>query len=117
MIVHITPLLGGTVAIFSIGIGECSVRKYELHCRQTSAMRRKPIFPISLLELETYSTRRLLGRLRRLRECEESLVLSDRNTIDETGCIEFKQSPEWQMAFRDVKNVLSRREHVQFNRL
>jgi hypothetical protein len=79
-------------------------------------MKRKPIFPISLLELEALSTRQLLGRLRRLRECEESLILSDRNVAEETGCIEFKQSPEWLLAFRDVKLALSRREHVHKNR-
>ena len=78
-------------------------------------MKRKPIFPISFLELEALSTRQLLGRLRRLRECEESLILSDRNVAEETGCIEFKQSPEWLLAFRDVKLVLSRREHFHKN--
>ena len=75
-------------------------------------MRRKPIFPVSLIELETLSTKQLLGRLKQLHQCEESLALSDRDVADDSGRIEFKQSPEWISAFRDVKQVLSRREHV-----
>ena len=75
-------------------------------------MKRKPIVPIPLIELEALSTKQLLGRLKRLRECEESLALFDRDIADDSGCIEFKQSPEWISAFHDVKQVLSRREHV-----
>ena len=75
-------------------------------------MKRKPIFPVPLLELEALSTKQLLGRLRRLHACEESLALSDRDVADNSGCIEFKQSQEWLSAFRDVKQVLSRRGHV-----
>lgn len=65
-----------------------------------------------LIELETLSTKQLLGRLKRLHQCEESLAMSDRDLADDTGRIEFKQSSEWVSAFRDVKQVLSRREHV-----
>jgi hypothetical protein len=75
-------------------------------------MKRRPIFPVPLTELETFPTRKLLARLKLLRECEESLVLSDRDAADGSGSIEFKQSPEWISAFRDVKQVLSGREHV-----
>jgi hypothetical protein len=77
-----------------------------------AVMKRKPIFPMSLIELKALSTKQLLGRLRRLRECEESLALSDRDVADDSGRIEFKQSPEWISAFRDVKQVLSHRKHV-----
>lgn len=75
-------------------------------------MKRRPILPKTLIELEALSTRQLLGRLRQLHQCEESLAQSDRDTPAEPGCIEFKQSPEWLTAFHDVKQVLSRREHV-----
>ena len=64
------------------------------------------------VELEALSTRRLLARLQRLRECEESLAVSDQTTRSESGTIEFKQTQEWVQAFQDVKQVLSRREHV-----
>jgi len=77
-----------------------------------TCMKRKPIFPIPLIELEVSSTKQLLSRLRRLHECEESLALSDRDSADDAGCIEFKQSQEWIAAFHDVKQVLARREHV-----
>jgi hypothetical protein len=75
-------------------------------------MKRKPIFPIPPIELEALPTKRLLALLRRLHECEESLALSDKDVADDSGCIEFKQSPEWVSAFRDVKQVLASREHV-----
>ena len=75
-------------------------------------MRRRRIFPKSLIELEALSTTQLLGRLKQLHQCEESLALSDRDVADDSGRIEFKQSPEWISAFHDVKQVLSRREHV-----
>ena len=64
------------------------------------------------VELEALSTRRLLARLQQLRECEESLAVSDQTTRSESGTIEFKQTQEWVQAFQDVKQVLSRREHV-----
>jgi hypothetical protein len=75
-------------------------------------MKRKQIFPIQPIELEKLSTKQLLGRLQRLRQCEESLELSDRDTIDDSGCIEFKQSQAWLVAFNDLKQILSRREHI-----
>jgi hypothetical protein len=75
-------------------------------------MKRKRIFPIPLTELEALPTGQLLARLKRLHECEESLALSDRDVADASGCIEFKQSPEWIAACLDVKRVLTRREHV-----
>ena len=75
-------------------------------------MKRKRIFPVTVAELEALPTRQLLARLRRLRECEESLAFSDRDEAHPSGSIEFKQSPQWVTAYRDLKQVLSRREHV-----
>jgi hypothetical protein len=75
-------------------------------------MKRKPVFPISLMELEVLSTKQLLARLNQLHECEESLALSDKEIADDSGCIEFKQSPDWMLAFREVKQVLARRPHI-----
>ena len=67
---------------------------------------------MSEAELEALSTRQLLARLRLLHQCEESLVLSDRDSNDDSGCIEFKQTPEWTAAHAQLKQTLSRREHV-----
>jgi hypothetical protein len=75
-------------------------------------MKRKPIFPIPRIELEPLSTNQLLARLKQLHQCEESLAPSDRDVANDSGCIEFKQSQEWILAFQDVKQVLSRREHI-----
>jgi hypothetical protein len=76
-------------------------------------MKRKPIFPKSLIELEALSTKQLLGRLKQLQQCEESLALSDRDVANDSGRIEFKQSQEGISAFNDVKQVLSHREHIK----
>ncbi len=75
-------------------------------------MKRKQIFPRSPIELEMLSTKQLLVRLKQLHQCEESLDLSDRDVADDSGCIEFKQSSEWIVAMRDLKQVLAHREHV-----
>ena len=65
-------------------------------------------------ELEALSTKQLLARLRRLRQCEESLARSDQEveSSDAAGTIRFKQSPEWVVAYKQLKAVLARREHV-----
>ena len=75
-------------------------------------MKRRKVFPKSRSELEMMPTRQLLGRLKQLHQCEQSLALSDRETSDASGHIEFKQSTEWTRAYEDVKDVLSRRPHV-----
>jgi hypothetical protein len=75
-------------------------------------MKRKQIFPIQPIDLEKLATKQLLGRLQGLRQCEQSLELSDRDAIDDSGCIEFKQSQEWLVAVNDLKQILSRREHI-----
>ena len=75
-------------------------------------IKRRQIFPLQPIDLEKLSTKQLLGRLQRLRQCEESLEFSDRDSIDNSGCIEFKQSQEWLVAVNDVKQILSRREHI-----
>jgi hypothetical protein len=75
-------------------------------------MKRRPIFPKTLIELEALSTKQLLGRLKQLHQCEESLSLSDRDVADDSGRIEFKESQAWISAFQDVKQILSNRRHV-----
>src|SRR5215475_12548313 len=76
-------------------------------------MRRKPIPPMSLEELEKLSTKQLLARLRQLHQCEESALLSDRDDASNaSGAILFKDTPEWKLACEQVKGALSLREHV-----
>jgi hypothetical protein len=69
---------------------------------------------MTLSALEALSTKRLLARLTRLHQCEESLALSDRaaESSEASGAIEFKDSPEWVTEFKMLKEVLARREHV-----
>src|SRR5262245_902336 len=76
-------------------------------------MRRKPIHPMSIEELEKLPTKRLLARLRQLHQCEESVLLSDHDDVSNTsGAILFKDTPEWKAAYEQVKGALSLREHV-----
>lgn len=67
-------------------------------------------------ELAALPTKALLGRLKRLHACEESLGLSDRSsegTADvRVGQIEFKDTPVWLVAYAEVKDALAGREHV-----
>ena len=65
-------------------------------------------------QLGEFSTKRLLGRLKRLRECVESRSQSyytDDELAAATGII-FKDDPRWVRAVDDLKHVLATREHV-----
>ena len=78
-------------------------------------MKRKMIFPLSIEELETYPTKRLLARLKSLHQCEESFELSDRDESERNlnpELIEFKQSEEWQTEYNKLKEILKNREHI-----
>jgi len=64
--------------------------------------------------LEDLPTKQLLGRLRRLRECEESRK-SSYHTDEEIAAapgIVFKDDPRWEVAVNELKRVLATREHV-----
>ena len=76
-------------------------------------MKRRTINPLSREELESMPTKALLGHLKRLRQCEESLKLSNiEEPFDAGGAICFKDTRVWQTAYEDVKWVLSKREHI-----
>ncbi len=69
---------------------------------------------MSQSDLEALPTQRLLARLKRLHQCEESLALSDReiSKYKSSDFIEFKESPEWIAEYNSLKNILSQREHI-----
>jgi hypothetical protein len=76
-------------------------------------MKRRPIKPIPVAQLEKLPTKRLLARLKQLHQCEESASLSDR-VIERDGSNEvFKDSPEWIAAYEQIKRLLAKREHVE----
>ena len=60
----------------------------------------------------------IMSRRAALLKCEESFEMSDRNgyetkpNVSQTGLIEFKNTPEWQQAYKELKKVLSTRENV-----
>jgi hypothetical protein len=76
--------------------------------------RRKPIFIIHKESLFSMPTRQLLGRLRALQGCEESLLLSDRSSDEAlpNDHIIFKETAAWKNAYTDLKQVLAGREHI-----
>lgn len=69
---------------------------------------------MSRSQLESLPTKRLLARLNRLRQVEESLALSDRepNEYKPSRLIEFKDSPEWIAEYNYLKELLAEREHI-----
>ena len=78
-------------------------------------MKRKKIYPISVEELETYPTKRLLARLKSLHQCEESFELSDRDESERnlnSDLIEFKKTEEWKIEYDKLKEILKNREHI-----
>lgn len=76
-------------------------------------MKRRPIKPIPLAQLEKLNTKRLLARLKQLHQCEESASLSDRDIEREGTNQVFKDSPEWIAAYEQIKRLLAKREHVE----
>ncbi len=78
-------------------------------------MKRKKIVPITIEKLQTYPTKRLLARLKYLRQCEQSFELSDKEEFERNlnvGIIEFKESVEWQTEYDKLKEILGTREHI-----
>jgi len=78
-------------------------------------VKRNPIPEITLEKLETWPTKRLLGRLNALRKFEESLEASDM-TLNEhqpkLGIL-FKSDSRWSNAYKDLKSILDNREHLE----
>ncbi|GAA6170257.1 hypothetical protein [Sessilibacter corallicola] len=64
-------------------------------------------------ELKSTHTGSLMSRRKKLLKCEESQLKSDRNPDYELelGTIEFKDSKEWKIAYFQLKEELSKREH------
>ena len=70
---------------------------------------------MKLSDLDALPTKRLLARLKRLHQCEESLALSDKdiNNYAASDLIEFKESSNWNTEYNNLKEILSQREHIQ----
>lgn len=77
-------------------------------------MKRRTINPLMREELERMPTKALLGRLKKLHQCEESLKLSDlHNDSFDTGTLRFKETRERQIAYEDVKWILKCESRVE----
>ena len=68
---------------------------------------------LSIAALEASHTGTLMARRTALLKCEESFEQSDQTICNtEPGTIEFKNTDAWQQAYRDLKNILSKRENI-----
>jgi len=78
----------------------------------------KKVEIISLEKLNNMHTGTLMNRRKALLKCDESFESSDRNGYEtkpltkNTGLIEFKDTPEWKNAYKDLKNILATRENL-----
>ena len=81
-------------------------------------MKRRKMLPTVKSELESLPTKRLLARLKRLQQCEESLELSDRDkgNYKASNFIEFKKSENRIAEYNNLKIILAEREHIQKNK-
>ena len=75
-------------------------------------MRRGPVALMTPEELEHLTTKQLLARLERLRQCEASVQLSDAGEVSGPPGVLFKDTAEWSAAYEQLKSVLAQREHV-----
>jgi hypothetical protein len=76
----------------------------------------KTIDPMPKHQLEEMHTGSLLKRLERLRALNESFQKSDwtdQERLESNHVIAFKDTDLWAKAWTDVKDVLSRREHIK----
>ena len=64
-------------------------------------------------ELEAMHTGTLMNRRKALLKCEETYAHSDQTSHKPSNdMIEFKDTPQWQAAYADVKSILATRENV-----
>ena len=81
--------------------------------KKSGLKRALPIIPIEALE--TMNTRALIARLKRLRFCKDSSVVSDL-TEEEISTVSdkilFKSDLAWKRAYKELKSVLDSREHI-----
>lgn len=77
--------------------------------------RRKNPRVMNTSDLESKGTKELLGYLKKLQRCEQSILLSDfdeDHNFDD-NLIYFKDSKKWKDAYSDVKAILSSRENIE----
>ncbi len=76
----------------------------------------RAIQPVTRSAAEALPTRALLARLERLQWCEESPATSDLSAEEiasAAGLILFKSDNAWRAAYAEIKDILSKREHVE----
>jgi hypothetical protein len=72
----------------------------------------KKLEVISKPDLEKMHTGTLMSRRNALLKCEESFEMSDQYQAAKSDGIEFKNTPQWEQAYQDIKAVLSTRENI-----
>ncbi|OEY65917.1 hypothetical protein [Marinobacter sp. X15-166B] len=68
--------------------------------------------PKTLAELEAMHTGTLMNRRKALLRCPETSELPPDEKAAPFGKIRFKDTAVWQQAYRELKSVLDKREHL-----
>ena len=71
---------------------------------------------LKLEELEKLNTKRLLGYLKSLQQCEESFAQSDwdvNTDLNNPETIQYKQTEKWRRAYQQLKSILKNRPHIE----
>ena len=73
------------------------------------------IAQVSVEELSSWPTKRLLGRLKALRKLDEGRENSDIDAkeIGPVDGIVFKSDPRWSEAYKELKSILDTRENIR----
>jgi hypothetical protein len=81
---------------------------------KTRRGRKAGVVVLARTALELMTIRELLGRLERLRRCEKDATVSDMtpSEVAMSELILFKSDVAWRLAYSEVKELLSTREHV-----
>lgn len=72
----------------------------------------KKVEPKTLAELEAMHTGSLMSRRKALLSCSETAGAAHQPESPASQSIEFKDSDGWRRAYRELKSVLDKREHL-----
>ena len=72
----------------------------------------KVLQPKTIAELEAMHTGTLMSRRQALLKCAEISTLTDQDKASLLIPIQFKDTTVWQRAYRELKTVLDKREHL-----
>ncbi len=97
------------------GTQEWRVAEADLHhLGEVACLQMRAVPHVSRECLTKMRTRQLIGRLKALRRCIEALDCTEfsEEHAPEVDGILFKDSVEWELAYKELKDILATREHL-----